>query len=360
VPETLNLEPRTLKLKHFTIPLFIPMQGCPYDCVFCNQRNITGQQHAMSDNEIVSKIESHLSTLPKKNSDIEIGFFGGSFTGLTLDEQKRYLELGQPWIVSQEISGIRLSTRPDYINAEILAMLTEYGVKTIELGAQSMNDEVLRQAGRGHTAEDVRQAAALIKESGLALGLQMMIGLPGDTIEKSIQTAKEIINLGADSTRIYPTLVIRHTGLELLYRHGKFEPLSLNDAINWCSKIVPLFEDSGVKILRLGLHPSEGILSGHELLAGPFHVAFGEMVYSKIWYHILNELESDPSAEITIFMNPKQINHAIGHKGVNRKMLEGKFGKVNFKVDDNLVGRSIIKTQDPNSKSQDPRSKFKE
>jgi histone acetyltransferase (RNA polymerase elongator complex component) len=317
------------------------MQGCHFDCVFCNQRNITGQQQAMSDDEIMAKIESHLSTLPNENSIIEIGFFGGSFTGLTIDEQEHYLGLVHPWIKSGEVSGIRLSTRPDYINPQALAMLKAYGVKTIELGVQSMDGEVLRKSGRGHTAEDVRQAAAMIKDGGFSLGLQMMIGLPGDTFEKSLHTAKEIIGLGAASTRIYPTLVIRNTSLESLYSQGRFEPLSLDEAVEWCSSIVPLFEEAGVKILRLGLHPSEGILHGDDLIAGPFHVAFGEMVYSRIWFHILNELESDPGAEITIFVNPKQLNHAIGHKGGNRKMLEGRFGRVRFRGDGKLMGREV-------------------
>lgn len=317
------------------------MQGCLFDCVFCNQRYISGQRHVMGDDEIMAKVESHLSTLPPKNSVIEIGFFGGSFTGLPIDEQKHYLELVRPWIASSKVSGIRLSTRPDYINAEILAMLKGNGVTTIELGVQSMDDEVLMQAGRWHTAEDVRQAAAMIKENGFSLGLQMMIGLPGDMPGKSMQTAQEIIKLGAESTRIYPTLVIRNTALESLYRQGNFKPLSSDEAVEWCSSIVPLFEEAGVKILRLGLHPSEGILNGDDLVAGPFHVAFGEMVYSKIWNNILNELESDPSADITIFVNPKQLNHAIGHKGMNRKMLEGRFGKVNFRGDERFRSREV-------------------
>jgi histone acetyltransferase (RNA polymerase elongator complex component) len=234
------------------------------------------------------------------------------------------------------VNGIRLSTRPDYINPQVLAMLKAHGVKTIELGVQSMDEEVLRKAGRGHTARDVIQAAAMIQDGDFALGLQMMIGLPGDTFEKSLQTAKEIIELGATSTRIYPTLVIRNTSLERLYRQGRFEPLSLEKAVEWCSNIVPLFEEAVVKILRLGLHPSEGILHGDDLIAGPFHVAFGEMVYSRIWFHILNELESDPNAEITLFVNPKQINHAAGHKGMNRKMLERRFGSVRFRGDEEL------------------------
>jgi histone acetyltransferase (RNA polymerase elongator complex component) len=317
------------------------MQGCPFDCVFCNQRNITGQDHVMSDEQILAKIGSHLKTIPETKRDIEIAFFGGSFTGLPVEQQEHYLDLVQPWINSGEVSGIRLSTRPDYINSEILFLLKSKGVTAIELGVQSMDDEVLKRSGRGHTAADVINAANLVKASGFSLGLQMMPGLPGDTIEKSMQTAKAIINLGADSTRIYPTLVIRNTALEKLYLQRKFEPLSLEQAIDWCSLIVPLFEDAGVKILRLGLHPSEGILHGNDLIAGPFHVAFGEMVYSKIWYNILCELKSDPNAEITVFVNPKQINHAAGHKGMNRKMLEGKFRKVKFRGDEKLLGREV-------------------
>lgn len=329
------------------------MQGCPFDCVFCNQRNITGQQCGMGDEEVRVKIAKHLETIPKENSQIEIAFFGGSFTGLSLEKQRHYLQLVQPWIQSGEVTGIRLSTRPDYINPAVLAILKDYGVKTIELGVQGMDDEVLQKSGRGHTAEDVRTAAALIKNFGFSLGLQMMIGLPGDTFEKSLQTAKEIISLGAGATRIYPTLVIKNTVLEKLNRQGKFEPLSLDEAVEWCSRIVPLFEEAGVKILRLGLHPSEGLLHGDDLIAGPFHVAFGEMVYSMIWFHIFNELESDPNADITIFVNPKQLNHAIGHQGMNRKMLEGRFGKVKLMGDKNLVGRQFKKTQAPSCKFQE-------
>jgi len=330
-----------LNPKHFTIPLFIPMLGCPFDCIFCNQRNITGQQNELSDEEIRMKIEKHLETIPNKNRQVEIAFFGGSFTGLPLEKQKHYLQLVQPWIESGIVTGIRISTRPDYINHDVLLILKAFGVSTIELGVQSMDDEVLLKSGRGHTAEDVRQAAAMIRNGGFSLGLQMMIGLPGDTLEKSLKTAQEIIKLGADASRIYPTVVIRNTTLEKLYLKEKFEPLFLEEAVEWCSRIVPLFEYAGVKILRLGLHPSEGILHGNDMIAGPFHVAFGEMVYSKIWFNILNELESDPNANITIFVNPTQLNHAIGHKGMNRKMLEGRFGKIKFDADEKLDGRRI-------------------
>jgi len=303
--------------RHFTIPIFIPMQGCRFDCVFCNQRHITGKQNAMSDDEITETIKRHLETLPAQNSMIEAGFFGGSFTGLPTGDQQHYLELVKPWIQGGKISGIRLSTRPDYIHRQTLKMLKSHGVTAIELGVQSMDNDVLKQSGRGHNADQVREAAAEVRSAGFSLGLQMMTGLPGDSFEKSLKTAQAIISLGVDSTRIYPALVVRNTSLENLYRQGKYRPLSLEEAVEWCSRIVPLFEAAGVKILRLGLHPSEGLLHGNDLVAGPFHVAFGEMVHSRIWQDILMKISPEKKSDITIFVNPQQISRAVGHRGAN-------------------------------------------
>jgi histone acetyltransferase (RNA polymerase elongator complex component) len=328
-------------MNHFTIPVFIPMEGCRFDCVFCNQRQITGQQLLLDDDEIVTKIESYLETMPLGDNHVEIAFFGGSFTGLPFDRQKHYLELVQPWLKSKDVTGIRLSTRPDYIDSEVLQMLKLFGVTAIELGVQSMDEEVLRQSGRGHTAEHVRKAARMIKDARFSLGLQMMPGLPGDTLEKSLESAREIVALEADATRIYPTLVITHTHLEKLYKQGQYKPLTLDEAIERCSSIVPLFERAGVKILRLGLHASEGMLTGEDLVAGPFHVAFGEMVYSRIWYYVLKEITPDPTSGITFFVNPEQLNQAIGHKALNRKMLEKRFLNVAFKPDESLKNRDF-------------------
>lgn len=295
----------------------------------------------MPDDEIIHKIESHLETLAGRKDNIEIAFFGGSFTGLPLELQKNYLGLAQPYLIRKQVTGIRLSTRPDYINKEILRMLKEHGVTTIELGAQSMDDEVLRLSGRGHTAEDVSKAAAMVKAAGFSLVLQMMPGLPGDTIEKTTHTANKIIALGADATRIYPTLVIKGTRLEKLFHENKFTPLTLDEAVQWCSAIVPLFETAGVKILRLGLHASKGLMWGRELVAGPFHQAFGEMVYSRIWHEIFSKLSPEPALKVKVFVHPKQLNHANGHRGINRKMLEEKFRKVSFKTDALLENRTF-------------------
>ncbi len=328
-------------MHHFTIPIFIPMEGCRFDCVFCNQRKITGQQQLMGDEEIISKIEAYLESMPLGNNHVDIGFFGGSFTGLPLEQQKHYLELVQPWLRCKDVTGIRLSTRPDYIDSEVLQMLKAFGVTAIELGVQSLDEEVLRQSGRGHTAEQVCDASRMIKEIGFSLGLQMMPGLPGDTLEKSLATAREIVAMNADATRIYPTLVIRHTQLENLYEQKRYTPLTLDEAVEWCSHIVPLFEDAGVKILRLGLHASEGMLTGNDLVAGPFHVAFGEMVYSRIWHNVLKEIASDPTSGITIFVHPTQLNQAIGHKALNRKMLDKNCLNVVFKPDESLKNRDF-------------------
>ncbi|MDR4987870.1 MAG: radical SAM protein [Bacteroidales bacterium] len=328
-------------MKHASIPIFIPMQGCLFDCVYCNQHHVTGQTVELRDQEIRQIIENHLETLSVKDSRIEIAFFGGSFTALPRDRQRHYLELVRPCLEHNRVDGIRLSTRPDYIDSATLCMLQEYGVQTIELGVQSMDDRVLELSGRGHTAEDVRLAAALIKDSGFSLALQMMPGLPGDTLEKSMHTAAEIIALGAEATRIYPTLVIRNTRLAELYRNNTYSPLTLDEAVLWCSLIVPVFEKAGVHILRLGLHPSDGLLHGHEMLAGPFHVAFGELVYSEIWHNIFMEITPDQSKGVAIAVHPRQLNHAIGHKSKNKNMLREKFRSVRFETDHSLSSRNF-------------------
>jgi len=269
--------------KHYTIPIFIPELACPFQCAFCNQEKISGHQNIPDENEIKQTITEYLKSFKKEDRTVEIGFFGGSFTGIPIEEQKQYLGIVQPFIDSGEINGIRLSTRPDYINKEILDVLKKHRVTTIELGAQSMDDEVLEKSYRGHTSKQTELASEMILDNSFELGLQMMIGLPGDTLKKSIFTAKKIIESGASNTRIYPALVIKGTAMHKWYNEGKYVPLSIEEAINRTKKILPLFEAEGVKVLRVGLHPSEGLLSGHELIAGPFHQSFKELVLTEIW-----------------------------------------------------------------------------
>jgi histone acetyltransferase (RNA polymerase elongator complex component) len=319
-------------MKHYNIPIFIPELACPNRCIYCNQRHISGQLQAVKPEEIKQIIEQHLATFIRP-SEVELAFFGGSFTGIDEKDMLTYLQIVQPYIEQGEIKSIRISTRPDYINEKILDILQQYNVKDIELGAQSLNEEVLAFAKRGHTVRDVENASQLIKSYGFSLGLQMMIGLPLDTVEKSKETAKKILKLGAESTRIYPTLVINNTDLADLYRQNKYKALSLDEAVDWTTEVYKIFSQSSIKILRIGLHPSEALINGTELLAGPFHVSFKELVLTKIWQEKFEKL---PINTKTILVNPKEINYAIGYNSKNKQLLQKKFPYLKFISDSNV------------------------
>lgn len=327
-------------MKKFTIPVFIPELACPFQCLYCNQQKISGSISIPKAPEISLMIEDYLKTMPKDSAHIEIGFFGGNFTGISCEDQQQYLEIAQPFLKSKRVQSIRISTRPDYIDHERLKLLKKYGVETIELGAQSMDDNVLLKSGRGHLSKDVETAAELILKHGFKLGLQMMIGLPGDDKEKAIQTAKQIIKLGADNTRIYPTLVIKDTRLAEYYMKGTYKPLSLEDAVDWTTDIIQLFENAELKILRVGLHPSEGLINGDDLLAGPFHPSFKELVLSNIWLSKLQKIESKAD-HIEVFVGSKQLNHAIGYDSSNKTYLQSKYKNVKFKQDASLKNREF-------------------
>ncbi|GAB1404558.1 hypothetical protein MASR1M74_17370 [Lentimicrobium sp.] len=323
-------------MKHFTIPIFVPELACPNRCVFCNQHSISGCQHQPQPAEVREIIEQHLNTLPQTNSHIEIGFFGGSFTGIEPDLQEQYLAVAREYLLhSRRINGIRLSTRPDYIDEAVLSRLKHYGVSLIELGAQSLNDEVLKLSGRGHSVRDVEQAAAMIKSHGFKLGLQMMTGLPCDTPEKSFHTAQRIVELGADCTRIYPTLVIRGTELEQRWRKGKYQPQTLNEAVALSAELLAVFNKGKVEVIRIGLHPSEEILYGNELLAGPFHPSFRELVETYAWEQKLKPLikQHPQGGNISITVPPQQLRYAVGYNSSNRKLLEKHFKEVEFVIE---------------------------
>jgi histone acetyltransferase (RNA polymerase elongator complex component) len=329
-----------MKKKHFTIPVFIPMQACPFQCIFCDQEKISGHVEVPEPVNVVQIIEKHLATIPVKNSQIEVGFFGGTFTGLPFALQQSYLEAVQPFIRNKQVGGIRLSTRPDYIDEETLMLLGEHGVQTIELGAQSLDDEVLDKSGRGHCAQDIISASKLIVRHGFRLGLQMMVGLPGDSAEKSIATARAFVELKARDVRIYPALVIKGTPLEKLYMLGKFSPLDLDEAVEVVAMVYRIFEEAGINIIRTGLHPSDGILNGEELIAGPFHVSFKELVLTKLWKEELQTLFAMGGKErIEIFIPDGQINYAAGYKSANKNRLLKKYKSVKFKIDQSLTGR---------------------
>lgn len=330
-----------MKKKHFNIPIFIPEAACPFQCIYCNQRKISGKLSIPNDHEIKTIIEERLATINSKISNVELAYFGGNFTGFSFNEQKHFLELVQPYVKKGLISGIRLSTRPDYISEEILRLLKSYQVKTIELGAQSMDNSVLKASKRGHTAEQTTDASKMILEFGLNLGLQMMIGLPGDSIEKSTYTAQKIIELGASETRIYPTLVIKETLLAKNFRDGSYKPLALSEAVRWSAKLLQIFDKSGVKVLKLGLHPSEGLMSGKDLVAGPWHQSFRELVLTEKWRELLEPLVSDGRESIIIEVPENEINYAVGYKSSNKKFLLKHFKSVQFKSNASLSKGSL-------------------
>jgi radical SAM enzyme (TIGR01210 family) len=342
-----------IKLKsYYIIPIFIPEKACPQRCIYCNQYNITQNHNILTENDIINIIEQHLSTIPQ-NSKKRIAFFGGTFTGMSLQEQNFYLNLANRYIKKGLIDNIQLSTRPDYINQEILENLKKHNVKIIELGAQSLDDEVLKKCNRGHSAEKIIESSNLINSYGFDLGLQMMIGLPLDTIEKSVKTATQIVNLKAKYTRIYPTLVIKNTALETLYRKGLYKPLTLNEAVLWTKEVYKIFIENDVTILRVGLHPTEGFKNNEDLIAGPFHVAFKEIVLTKIWGEIISDkinleikkLKNSKTNSnntninikgIIIETNINEQHYAIGHKSENKNNLKKHFRKVFFKTNPSL------------------------
>ena len=324
------------EIRHFNIPVFIPEMACPNRCIYCNQYKITGVKSLPDENEIEKIIETNLKTIDIFNTHVEVAFFGGNFTGVPLAAQEKLLSIVQKYISDGPVRSIRISTRPDYINEEILSNLKRYNVKTIELGVQSMNDEVLGASGRVYSSRSVVEAARIIKGFGFDLCMQMMIGLPEDTLEKSLKTAQSIIDCGASMTRIYPLLVIKDTPLENKYKRGEYEPLSLSEAVSWTHNLYKIFFESNVTVLKMGLHPSEELMNGGSIIAGPFHSSFAELVFTSLWNEKFNLIKPDKLKCLEVYVNAKDYNHAIGYKASNKKMLATLFKKVNFDIDNTL------------------------
>jgi len=301
------------------IPVFLPMLACPHRCVYCNQFVISGQPKLPSLDDVTNLIDRYLKTIP---SDFHkrVAFFGGSFTCLPEQIQNRYLEAVQPYLHEGLIEGIQLSTRPDYIDDHILQNLRSKGVTLIELGAQSLDDDILRRCGRGHTVADVENASRLIRRYGIDLGLQMMIGLPGDTKVTALRTASLIASFGANCTRIYPTLVVEGTALADDYLAGRYQPLSVEDAVDWCKDLYSFFQSAGITVLRMGLHPTKDLREGEHLLAGPFHISFKELVLTALWRdRVAAQIAEEGRADVTVVVPSGEINYAVGYSSANRK-----------------------------------------
>lgn len=310
--------------KEYIIPIFVPHLGCPNDCTFCNQKKISGQTKNVKAEDVKNTIEYYLNNFKDDNKYIEVAFFGGSFTGIDVDKQKELLSVAYEYIKNKKIDSIRISTRPDYINKEILKMLKSYGVKTIELGVQSTNDYILNKSKRGHTFEDVKKASKLIRKNGFILGHQMMVGLPESTRQDEINTAKDLIKLKPKIVRIYPVLVIKGTQLEKDYESGEYTPLTVEQAVETAKDLLVLFNKKKINVIRIGLQNTNEITDPNskksQVVAGPYHPAFRQLVESRLWYdNIANEIKKVNSnvTHIQINVNPSDINNAVGHKRIN-------------------------------------------
>ncbi len=326
------------------IPVFVPHLGCPNACVFCNQNRISGNEKPSEASDVHSCIKKAKEKLPP-GTKAELAFYGGSFTAIPPEQQTDLLEAARTYVEDGFISEIRLSTRPDAIDAERLRLLKRYSVKTIELGAQSMDAQVLKLSGRGHGPEDTEQASNLIKQRGFKLILQMMTGLPGDSREKSIYTARKLAELKPDGVRIYPTVIIRDTALYEMWRSGVYKEHSVEDAIKLCAELFLVFEAEGIPVIRLGLNPTDE-LSGGDAVAGAYHPALGELVYSEIMLRKARELLGRASIgkRILLGVHSSKVSAMAGHKRRNIKKLTEEFGfkEIKIKAIDTEPGNIIL------------------
>ncbi len=310
-------------------PIFIPHLGCPHACVFCNQHEITGTAAEEAIRQLNSLVEC-----PPEEGAYELAFYGGSFTAIPENRQLRYLMLAKQAAEAGSVSSVRVSTRPDAISPEILERLRRYGVGTVELGAQTMQDEVLEASGRGHSAEDVRRASLMIRDAGLKLVLQMMTGLPGDSDEGAEDTARQLIRLRPDAVRIYPTVIVRGTELEALWRSGRYREHTVEDAVRICARLLPLFDRAGIPVIRLGLNPSDELSAG-AALGGAYHPALGELVRSRVLRNRAEQIIQERHWEgrnLRIRVPEKKLSQMLGQKHCSVTWLKEQFSLKELEV----------------------------
>ena len=331
--------------RHRRIPVFIPHLGCPHQCVFCNQRSISGCRR-FDESAVPAQIDAALATLPP-DCDCQIAFFGGSFTGIDRDLMRRLLELGARYVENGQVSSLRLSTRPDLIDREVLDILLRYPVQTVELGIQSTSDAVLEQSGRGHTALDSETACRAVLDAGLELVGQMMVGLPGATAESDRQTARDIVSFGAMAARIYPTVVFAGTPLADLTARGCYTPLTLADAVARSADAYEIFDRSGVRCLRIGLCASEELTDPGCALAGPNHPALGELVLGEVRFRELLRTVRGAGllgGRVALEVPARKLSQTVGQRRCNLKRLQEEYGTTVMSVRgvQSLTGLTVL------------------
>ena len=336
---------------HVIVPIFIPHYGCPYDCIFCDQRAITARDSAPDEAETRRRIEEYLSTA-ESNPNIthrEIAFFGGSFTGIPGEEQEKYLRVAKEYKDSGRVGYIRLSTRPDYIDGEILRRLRRYGVDMVELGAQSFDDEVLRLSRRGHDSRKIEESAQMIRDAGLGLGIQLMVGLPGDSRGKCMESVRRTIALRPSAVRIYPTVVLRETGLHSMYLRGEYEPLKEEQAVDVVKDMLRAFAKAEIDVIRVGLKSSDLIGGqGGAVAAGSYHPAFRQLAEAawareELEDELNRQLKEIPKNDrrglrVTFSAAPGSFSNMVGLRRSNRIYFSERYPelKLLFAVDSSL------------------------
>jgi len=323
--------------KHVNIPIFIPHLGCNNACVFCNQRTISGKREFLRES-VRADIENALKT--SENAEREIAYFGGSFTGIDKDDMLYLLKLANEYIKDGRVCAIRVSTRPDYIDGEILSILKEYGVKTVELGIQSMCDDVLCASKRGHTAATSYKAAELIKKFGFNFIGQMMIGLPNSDIDKEIYTAKEIIKMQADGARVYPTVVFYDTELCDMAKSGEYSPLEFPNAVKRTAAVLGEFYGASIPVIRIGLQSGEELFDSERVYSGDYHSAIGEYAQNEYYYgkicenldEYIKENGEISGKSVEIYCAKGHTSKIIGQKRINAEKIIKKYGILRLKV----------------------------
>ena len=330
-------------MKHANVAIFVPHNGCPNQCSFCEQRNITGISYQPNLKDIREAIDIALQSLSENVKNAEIAFFGGSFTAIDRDYMMELLDCAYECVKLYSFAGIRISTRPDAIDNQILDILKDRAVTSIELGAQSMNDKVLDMNNRGHTSLDVKNASQLIKEKGFSLGLQMMTGLYGSNQDIDYETGKQIVNLHPDTVRIYPTIIMKNTLLHELYKSKVYMPMGFDEMVSLCSRLLNLFNEAGIQVIRLGLHNVKSL--NDNMVAGSWHPSFKEICESKIFidkiikYLNFNKCHGN---DIIITINPKDVSKVVGYKKCNLHILNNMGYKVTIKQDSNVNLKEFI------------------
>ena len=321
-----------MSARECVIPVFVPHAGCPQHCVFCDQKRISGSESEATAETVRQAIET-AAALPRTGAKRQLAFYGGSFTAIPAARQEELLSAAAEAVRRGELDAIRLSTRPDAIDEEVIARMRRYGVETVELGAQSMDDGVLRLSGRGHTARDVENASAALKAAGFRLILQMMTGLPGSDDEKDVETARRLIALRPDGVRVYPTVIVRGTALWEMWKRGEYREHTVEDAVRVCAELLPLFEAAGVPVIRLGLNPTEELSSG-EAAGGAYHPALGELVRSRVMLVKARALlaEIAPGSSVTLGTAERTLSQLIGQKRENLRLLKNERGLSGIKA----------------------------